>query len=74
MIISVSNYTRKGLGPCATIYQTVSAETSDQSIVTELSNSRFKEKGWCGLAPVSGVVCDQPFPIEISQGSKFKGL
>ena len=39
----------------------------------KLSNqSRFKE-GWCGLSPVSDVVCNQPFTIEIIQSSKAYG-
>ena len=33
------------------------------------TNSCFKEEGWCKLSPVSGVVCDWPFLVEITQGS-----
>ena len=62
-------HTEKGLGPRSTIYQTTSAETSTWSIVT-----CFKQEGWCGLSPVSVVVCNQPFLVEIIQGSKFEGL
>ena len=73
-IISVSNYTQKGLGPRVTIYQTTSGETSAWSIITKLSNSRFKEEGWCGLSPVSGVVCDQLFPHWNYSGFKVQKL
>ena len=74
LIISVSNYTRKGFSPRprTTVYQTTSAETSAWSIITAISNSRFKEEGWCGLLPVSDVVCDQPFPVEINKVQSSK--